>query len=148
MTPWIPRIAMLCTILCAATAQAGLHTPRSVVIDDKSMTASGSPGTAHNSSSRYESIGCSAEQLGDGDENKLVQCTAYDAGGNFAFCNGWGDPRIFDLAMHIDSGSFVQFEWDANRNCSRLLVRKSSNTEPKRTLPPQDSLPTSELPDR
>lgn len=130
-------IALLGAFWMAGVVQAGQHIRYSVVIDDRSMTASGSLGTARNSSNTYERIGCSVDSFGGSD--KTVICTAREASGNSAECST-SDPGIFDLAMNIDSDSYVQFGWDASSRCSRLSVRKGSQTEPKQVLSPNGSL--------
>jgi hypothetical protein len=54
-----------------------------------------------------------------------VQCDAWDAKGNFAFCFT-SDPTMVAIARSLNSASYIDFGWDAKSNCTHIDVQSAS----------------------
>ena len=115
--------------LAQREAAAGEKWASNVYISTSQRYAYGSLGTARNSSSNIENIGCSIWTAGTYDE---VTCTAKMSGSGTASasCSTF-DQDIAEAARAINGDSWLEFDWDANGECTELFVSQASRLAPK-----------------
>jgi hypothetical protein len=92
--------------------------------------AYGGMGAARNSKDRNQKIGCFVSS--NGPDHTIGYCFASDAEGRQAGC-WWSDNVIYERILgSITSDSFIHFNFDANYNCTRIMVQNASAWEPKK----------------
>lgn len=114
-------------------ASAGKKLTDTVTIDPVARTANGSLGSARNSESVVEYIGCSTwSALGAGGPANMVTCQARESGsnGDTAVCTSF-NVTLVTPARAINGDSYISFDWDSAGNCTSLYVNNDSQYEPK-----------------
>ena len=113
--------------LISATASAGAKIEDPVIIDLDAKEASGSLGSARNSSDDTQFITCAVYAVASFDP--VVTCLAKDSEGTRARCNS-GSPAYVAIAQAMDSSSFILFDWDDAGRCTFLVVQNDSRDPP------------------
>jgi hypothetical protein len=111
-------------------ASAGQKFTSPVFIDTSQRYARGSLGSARNSSSGLEYIGCSVWTTPTfGGE---VTCSARMSGSSppQASCTSWDDTFV-DAARALNGDSYLSFVWDSQGDCIELTVGEYSQDPPK-----------------
>lgn len=123
-------LVLLAALLTASTAVAGYRWNYPVTIDLASSTVTGSLGSTRNSANGTEWIGCGVTAQ----PTKLYAiCYAQDAAGGRASCyaDGATSPSMVSTIAALNGDGFVSFSWDANGNCTKVLVSARSYWDPK-----------------
>jgi len=122
-------VAVLATAL-VGTAHAGRRTAAPVVVNSTSRSASGSVGSARNSSDSIQWIGC---QTSTSLTSHFITCSAADSTGRSASCSMTGDENNFVLLglSAMTESSMITFTWDTVGNCTSVLISTYSDYVPK-----------------
>lgn len=136
----VPRLRSLHALLLAlpllltgaAIAHAGFKSKTPVRVDQGFQFAQGATGSARNTGNTTEQIGCQTNaQASYG----LIECFATDANGQSAYCwvedGGSNGMHQGSLPLMAD-GAYISFSWNAQGQCTAILVAVSSDNEPKR----------------
>jgi hypothetical protein len=127
------RIAMLlaaaAVALLTSAAQAGLKCGTTVYVDQANRFAGGRIGDARNSSDPYQSVQCYVMAWTTSNTPYLI-CNANSS------TNAWGgcwsqSPQLIATAAGISGDSAVFFYWDANNQCTEIMVDNASCYAPK-----------------
>lgn len=121
-------ITALITAL-VGTAHAGKRTPAPVVINSANRSASGSVGSARNSSDNTQYIKCTTSTSLT---SHMITCTAMDSNNHPASCSMIGDDTNPILGLSVMSeSSMITFTWDSSGNCTSVLISTYSDYVPK-----------------
>ena len=129
-------IAAALTLSIAPPVHAGRKTTAAVVINTATRTASGSLGSARNSSDSTQYIGCQATYYPNLDPNSgsfsstTYFCYARSSAGTTGACSVPLSTDFVDIYAPIAEDSFLQFSWDAAGNCTSLRVENYSYYAP------------------
>jgi hypothetical protein len=125
-------MALLALGLLAGTAAAGAKTKAPVWIQSDGLQASGSPGSARNSTDTVQQIGCTV--MGYSNEGAInVSCHAVDSTGRQAGCyTQYPTQVMLDAVRAISDSSWIWFATDADNQCTMILTSTSSVYEPKK----------------
>jgi hypothetical protein len=130
-----------------AVAHAGSKGDWPVALDTANRTASGAVGSSRNSPDSKQYIGCTAEVSGT--SSPSVHCFARDAAGTTRTCtralhtSSWGGGTCvgcspdgyyssastigwLNIVTGISADSYIEFDWDASNQCTRVMVENSS----------------------
>lgn len=115
----------------SGNAAAGTKSTVNVVVNLTTRVAGGSLGTARNSASGNEYIGCSLTSFLGGDV--MVVCSARMSGSSppTASCSIHNSPGVIQAMSAMNGDSYITFEWDSNNVCTKLAVTNDSRYEPK-----------------
>ena len=118
----------LSTMAIGSVAFAGNKGTYPVTIDNAHLTASGSLGSARNSSDsiQYIEIVNNVDSAG----NPGVQFFFRDAASNSAYCFS-SAAGILAVAHSAPSDAIVTIHWDTNHNCTYVESRTDSLAPPK-----------------
>jgi hypothetical protein len=122
-------VAMLATAF-VGTAHAGKRTAAAVKVNSSSRYASGSVGSARNSSDSTQFISC---QTSTSLPSHFITCAAADSAGHSASCSMTADgsnPDLWGLSVMSES-SMITFTWDTVGNCTSVLISTYSDYVPK-----------------
>jgi hypothetical protein len=114
--------------LVGATVWAGQRSAESVSINTVNRTVTGSIASARGSADGNQLIGCAARWFSNGTING--SCFARNSGGTFVSCN-FTTLNLAGAVSGIDSGSRLQFAYDAGGICTSIYVDHGSNWAPK-----------------
>jgi hypothetical protein len=122
-------VTMLATAV-VGTAHAGKRTAAPVVVNSTNRSASGSVGSARNSSDSNQWISC---QTSTSLTSHVITCSAADSTGRSASCSMPGDDTHFKLLglSSMTESSMITFTWDAIGNCTSVLISTYSDYVPK-----------------
>jgi hypothetical protein len=115
---------LVLSLALGSDASAGRKQPWPVTIDLVNRNAAGSLGTARNSGDARQAIGCGVHFDAVNAKNN-VNCTATDAAGNTAQC-ATQQAELIQIALGINGGSFVRFDWDGSGICTNIFVDNQS----------------------
>jgi len=121
----------LALVAVATAAEAGRKQKQPVSVwrnADNTGGADGAVGSARNSSDRNQYMHCA---LSGNVGGIWGYCEASDANNVFGAC-GTSSPSLIQIIGTIGTDSTVQFVWDANGNCTNVLVFNNSMSEPKK----------------
>ncbi len=125
------RCLMACVtvaaVLTASQAFAGYNSGTAYVqiYDDGSYReAAGSIRDVHDSPDTLQYIGCSVTAYG-GSATPTVSCYARDAAGTSRWCVS-GTASHVAAALSIDADTAVDFMWDGNARCTKVMVTHAS----------------------
>ena len=113
-------------------ASAGKKLTDTVTIDPVGRMANGSLGSARNSASVVEYIGCSTWSTIAGGPANMVTCQARESGsnGDTAVCSS-ANVTLVTTARAINGDSSISFAWDSAGNCTMVFVNNDSQYELK-----------------
>ena len=122
-------ITALATAL-VGTAHAGKRTSAPVIVNSTNRSASGSVGSARNSSDSTQWIRC---QTSTSLISHVITCSAADSAGRSASCSMTGDDSNFLLLglSVMSESSMITFTWDSVGNCTSVLISTYSDYVPK-----------------
>jgi hypothetical protein len=121
-----------CLFGVAPRAHAGTRVSSSVVVNqnpDFSGEASGSLGSARNSTDLWQYIGCDLSAYAGG--GLLVNCYARTASATGAGCSSH-DPSLVQSVFALNSDSYLDFKWNASGDCTFIRAETYSSNETKR----------------
>ena len=118
--------------LLVGGASAGVVQPAAVEIDLTNMIAIGDQVTARTSKNKFEFIGCGIRVFDDGivapfsfgfcqasvSENGIIVCTT-------------SSPDLLDALKATSAYAFIDFEWNANFDCTKIGFSTQSFYLPK-----------------
>jgi hypothetical protein len=111
--------------LVASVAWAGFTQPVPVEIDFTNRWARGDMSTARNSANPFEYIGCGVRNFAGGSNFAFCQAGLGEATGQYLTCFTY-DPLLIDAIKAIGDFSYVQFDWDADFNCTHVGISTQS----------------------
>jgi hypothetical protein len=111
-------------VALAGSARAGAK--HSVPVTVGSAYASGSLGTARNSSDGNQYIGCQVY----GTSSINAYCYAADSAGHYLSCSTTTTAMVA-LAESLTSDSYLYFSVNSSGGCTYLVVQNSSDLAPK-----------------
>lgn len=128
---------LLAAICTPAFLLAGYVQPAPVTIQynaDDSGIAHGDMVSARFANNDVEHIGCGMRvwSLPDDSHMHWGFCQAGDADGVEAFCSTQ-DPQLLDVMKAISSYAFINFEWNAQGECTRIGFSTQSFYIPEHT---------------
>jgi hypothetical protein len=120
-----------CLISVQKEAAAGYKTTAAVDINTTARWAHGSIGSARNSSSGLEYIGCSTyySTLG-GSLSTFCQARMAGSSPPIGTCTTTNSTLV-EQGRSINGDSYIEFEWDASGQCTSIMVDNFSNYAPK-----------------
>jgi hypothetical protein len=112
------------------TAAAGFKPAYAVTVNVAARTASGSAGTARNSSDGVQFIWCALQGTA---ASVSAVCTAHDAVATTpqVICTT-SNANMVAAAKAMTSDSYVLMQWDASGACTQIQVTNGSLLEPKK----------------
>ena len=127
-------VAVAAVLSTAGIAFAGLKTNAEVTVDTKNRTVFGDLGSTRNSSNNVEFISVSIEETATGAKQGVssVTFTAEDKNGHFGSCTSTA-PNIVAVAKAMGTDGRIQFNWDANGDCTLVDVILASFSPPKKS---------------
>jgi hypothetical protein len=114
-------------LLASPSALAGLKTFGDVSINDSAMVASGELGAARSTTDTRQYLSC---QTAADTGSSLGQCFAVDANGVFRSCYTF-NPQLVATIRSLNGDSYLVFDWNANGECTGVIVYNGSDTPPK-----------------
>jgi hypothetical protein len=111
-------------LFASTSALAGMLLELPVVIDDATLSVSGSLGNVHNSSDRTQYIGCSLTSGFGG------QCYARNTAGVTRSCVTQ-DPDVINAIASLNGNSHLIFYWNQSGMCTSVYVSIESFSAPK-----------------
>ena len=119
--------------LVATVALGGLVQPAPVIVDLDNMTAQGDMVTARYSKNDTEFIGCGVRHLDDGAGGVFPFgfCQAEDADGDAIICVTF-NVGLIDAIRGSSDFSFLTFDWDEEKTCTRIGFSTQSFYLPKK----------------
>jgi hypothetical protein len=129
----VNAILLAVGLLCVASrANAGARDvtfDNVIVFAGPSGTAIGAMGGARNRPDSNQEIGCSLYWQGTG-VGLQASCFAKDASGNVGYCSST-DPAMMQMLATINSDSLLEFSWDVQGRCFKVVVTNGSQYAPK-----------------
>jgi len=124
------HLVLACALVLATsvTVEAGQRTDAFVVVSTTSRVASGSMGSARQSSGTVQSIGCSV--VYPPNLPQWGSCVATNSAGTSATCAFSGN-EYWHLLSTLGDDAYITFKWDASGNCTSLEIRNYSYYMPK-----------------
>jgi len=116
-------------ITTAGTALAGMKGSFTVSVNTSTMTATGSMGSARNSSDGQQYIGCQVS-ASSSSSSATVSCFASDSTGKYAGCTS-STPAFVQAAQAIAADSWISFTYNSSSICTSLKVAAASYFPPK-----------------
>lgn len=116
-------------VTLAHETSAGIKAAYPVQVDLATRTASGSFGSARNTSDWRQTIGCSLQATA-GVADLALWCEAMDAHGVTIMC-ATSDANLVTVSLAISGDSYVSFTWDRSNQCTTLRVWNGSAHDPK-----------------
>ena len=119
---------VLCLLVASRQSEAGLKTTGNVSINTTTRTASGSLGSARNSSDSTQYIECflSAGSAGV----PFGSCAATNTSGTHVTCSS-NNLGIIEQIRAMNGDDRVQFYYDAAGECTLITLTRSSRYAPK-----------------
>jgi hypothetical protein len=111
-------------LLASTSALAGMLLELPVVIDDATLSASGSLGNVRNSSDRTQYISCELNSDFGG------RCFAANTAGVTRSCIT-GDPDVMNTIAALNGDSYLIFYWNESGTCTSVYVSVESFSAPK-----------------
>ena len=121
-------VASVLVLGSAGTVEAGQRKDAFVVVNTTARTASGSMGSARQSSGSVQSIGCSVVLSPDFDQ--WGTCIATNSAGTTATCAFSGNS-FWDILSALGDDAYITFKWDATGACTSLEIQNYSYYLPK-----------------
>lgn len=130
-------IFVLTSLLCAATAYAGLVQPAPVTIDGN--TATGDMVSARFSANDIEYIGCGVRSFADSPTTvfSFGFCQAVNAAGDNLFC-ATENPALVETLRSVADFSFITFSVDDAGDCVGIGISTQSFYIPASLAPDND----------
>jgi hypothetical protein len=116
-------------LLGSAGVLAGTKTSFPVFVDDVAMTAAGSLGSTRNTADTSSLLGCEVESDNSGN-GSFGFCSARNAAGTIGVCST-SSPELVAAMRSLNGDSFLEFEWDANGNCTFIEIDNGADLAPK-----------------
>ncbi|KAB2845559.1 MAG: hypothetical protein F9K44_16885 [Hyphomicrobiaceae bacterium] len=128
----LPLAAVACLAVPATAGYKISPSAPSVAVNPSGRTASGSIGSAHNSSNSYESIYCSISGY---ETWTAVSCAAVNANNVFVACNITNPPQhMLNALAAMGPDSSISFSWSSTYKCTNISVWTGSGSYAK--VPP------------
>ena len=119
---------VLCLLVASKQSEAGLKSNGNVSISTTNRTASGSLGSARNSSDGVQYIECFVTAGTSG--VAFGSCAATNTSGTHVYCSS-NSSGIIDQIRAMNGDDRVQFYYNASGECTLVTLTRSSRYAPK-----------------